>query len=307
MTPVLRAAVAAAALTVVIVVGAVVIRRRADTRRATVAHRPDRRVRRRVPGGGRAAVRLTRWDLAALASAAVIAVGAAIVAGPTVSTDATAAAASTDVTRQQVAEYDRPSVLFIGDSYTAGNGLGEMSYGCTTAVQLGWLCSLSAVPGTGYISGGPANRFVVDEYSGWSASFTERIPRLATVHDPDVVVLDGGRNDGFPPSEDVYREMVATIENVRRTWPEAAVVFVRPRIITDPADNLGFDDAFIARLAAEPATQGVLFLDPIGSMIGRDTSRLLDEDRRHPNTLGSQAIGAALTESLEALGQQVRS
>ncbi|MCK8672781.1 SGNH/GDSL hydrolase family protein [Rhodococcus sp. NPDC003382] len=227
-----------------------------------------------------------------------------IVAGPTVTTDATAA--STDVTRQQVAEYNRPSALFIGDSYTAGNGLAEMSYACTTAVEMGWLCNLSAVPGTGYISGGPANRFVVDEYSGRSTSFTERIPRLATVHDPDVVVLDGGRNDLFPPSEDVYREMVATIEDVRRTWPEAAVVFVRPRFLTDPADDLGFDDAFIARLATEPAAQDVLFVDPIASMIDRDTSRLLAEDRRHPNALGSQAIGAALTESLEPLEQQVR-
>ncbi|WP_420749508.1 SGNH/GDSL hydrolase family protein [Rhodococcus sp. O3] len=313
-----RTVVALAVLTVVIVLGVVLVRRRADARRvqrpvsggrgdgAVVATRGSV-ARGDRTGSDRSAVRLTRWDLAALVSAAAVAVGVVIVAGPTLTTDATAASAPMDISRQQVAEYDRPSVLFIGDSYTAGNGLAEMSYACTTAVEMDWLCILSAVPGTGYISGGPANRFVVDEYSGRSTSFTERIPRLATVHDPDVVVLDGGRNDLFPPSEDVYREMVATIEDARRTWPEAAVVFVRPRLLTDPADNLGFDDAFVARLAAEPSTQGVLFVDPIASMIGSDTSELLAEDRKHPNALGSQAIGAALTESLEPLERQVRS
>lgn len=249
-----------------------------------------------------AAARLTRWDLAILVCAAAIAIAVVIVAG-SAGTDAASASAPADVTRQQVAEDDRPSALFIGDSYTAGNGLAEMSYACTTAVRMGWLCNLSAVPGTGYISGGPANRFVVDEHTGPSTSFTERIPRLATVHDPDVVVLDGGRNDRFPPPEDVYREMVATIEDVRRTWPEARVVFVRPRLLADPADDLGFDDEFTARLAAEPAAQGALFVDPLASLTGGDTSGLLTEDHTHPNTQGAQAIGAALTEALEPLGQ----
>lgn len=297
MTPGRRMAVTATVLAVVIALGVVAARRRT---------RP-RHVRRRARGRGRAGIRFTRWDLATLVAAAAIVVAAVTVAAPAATTDATASPTPAGSTRQQIAGDDHPSVLFIGDSYTAGNGPAEMSYGCTTAVELGWLCSLSAVPGTGYISGGPANRFVVDEYYGQSASFTERIPHLATVHDPDVVVLDGGRNDLFPPSEDVYREMVATIEDVRRTWPDAAVVFVRPRFLTDPADDLGFDDAFVARLAAEPATKGVLFVDPIASMIGWDTSGLLAEDHKHPNAPGSRAIGAALTESLRPLEQPVES
>ena len=107
------------------------------------------------------------------------------------------------VERPQTAADTRPSVLFIGDSYTAGKGPAEMSYGCMAAVRMGWLCKLSAVGGTGYVSGGPANRWV-DPNIGKSTSFSERIPHLAAKYDPAVVVLDGGRNDEFPQRKDVF-------------------------------------------------------------------------------------------------------
>ncbi|NGP05312.1 SGNH/GDSL hydrolase family protein [Rhodococcus sp. 14C212] len=273
-----------------------------EPRRAGFRYSPGRSQR-----GKPAASRRARWDLAAIVSALAIAIGLVFVSGPTYTADAPSTRPSPEITRLNVADDSRPSVLFVGDSYTAGTGLAEMSYACTTAVRMGWLCNLAAVPGTGYISGGPANRFVVDEYIGRSTSFAERIPRLAAVYAPDVVVLDGGRNDLFPPTEDVFQAMVATVEDVRRTWPAATVVFVRPRLLADPTDDLGFDDAFIARLATEPAFEGVLFVDPIAPLSGTDTSALLAADRKHPNPLGVQTIGAALTDSLEALGPGVRS
>ena len=105
--------------------------------------------------------------------------------------------------RSPTAADARPLVLFIGDSYTEGRGSAEMSYGCRAVAQMGWLCDLSAMGGTGYISGGPANRWV-DQYAGKSLSFSERIPHLAAKYDPAVVVLDGGRNDEFPPRKDVF-------------------------------------------------------------------------------------------------------
>jgi lysophospholipase L1-like esterase len=193
-----------------------------------------------------------------------------------------------------------PSVLFIGDSYTAGGGLPEMSYGCMAAVRMRWLCNLSAVPGTGYVSGGPAHRFVVSRYLGTSRSFTERIPHLAAVYQPDVVVLDGGRNDLFPPAESVYKAMTATIENARRAWPEATIIFIRPRFLADPGNDLGFNDAFITRLRAQPAAAAVVFIDPINRFTGTDTSAMLSDDRIHPNQQGELALTSALVESLVA-------
>ncbi|MGW0023004.1 SGNH/GDSL hydrolase family protein [Rhodococcus sp. NPDC003383] len=197
---------------------------------------------------------------------------------------------------------DRPSALVLGDSYTAGNGLAEMSYACVAAIRLGWLCDLSAIAGTGYISGGPANRFVVDPYVGESTSFAERIPHLAAAYAPDTVVLDGGRNDRFPPREDVFNAMRSTIEDVRRTWPTARVVFIRPRLLNDPRDEIQFDDDFMARLQSDPAADGVIFVDPIASLADTDTSEMMAADGTHPNQHGDHAIAEALFESLAVRG-----
>src|SRR5262249_55501936 len=171
-----------------------------------------------------------------------------------------------------------PSVLFIGDSYSAGNGLAEMSYGCMAAVRMGWLCDLSALPGTGYISGGPANRFIVDPYLGPSTSFAERIPNLAEKYQPDLVILDGGRNDVFAPRDDVFKAMSAAIDEVRRAWPRAAIVLVRPRLLARPADDLGFDDDFFDRLQARHAADGMVVVDPISQLADIDRSRMLRAD-----------------------------
>lgn len=190
-----------------------------------------------------------------------------------------------------------PLTLFIGDSYTAGESSAEMSYGCRAVVQLGSLCALSAMAGTGFISGGAANRWV-DPYLGKSLSFSERIPHLAAQYDPDVVVLDGGRNDVFAPREFVYSEMVRTIAAVRRTWPNAQIVFIRPRFLDRPGNDLGFDDAFMKRLGSDPAAAGVKFVDPLSSFVDTNTSPLLGPDGIHPNHEGYQRLTTALLNSL---------
>lgn len=195
-----------------------------------------------------------------------------------------------------------PTALFIGDSYTAGNGFTEMSPNCVAATKMGWLCKLSAVPGTGYISGGPANRFVVDPYVGVSTSFSERIPGLAAVFQPDFVILDGGRNDQFPPKHDVFDAMAATIAETRRAWPTATLIFIRPRFLAHPADDLGFDDAFINRLRAQPGAEEMDIIDPIVRFTREDTSGMLADDQTHPNQRGEQELAQALVESLSGHG-----
>ena len=195
-----------------------------------------------------------------------------------------------------------PDVLFIGDSYTAGNSTRELSPGCLAALDMGWLCNLSAVPGTGYISGGPANRFTVDEYVGPSTSFAERIPGLAAVYQPDVVVLDGGRNDEFAPKDDVFKAMSATIADVQRAWPTAQIVFSRPRFLGRPNDDLGYDEAFVSGLAAASGVKGLVTIDPITWFADTDTAGLLGEDGIHPNQQGEAELGDAFTRSLLAHG-----
>lgn len=209
----------------------------------------------------------------------------------------TVAPSAAHVDRPQPPAKTLPSALIIGDAYASGSGLAEMSYGCMAAAKMGWLCDVSVQPGTGYISGGVANRFVL-EYMGPSTSFAERLPGLAAMYDPDVVILDGGRNDHLAPPDAVFDVMSATIADVRQTWQRARIVFIRPRVLARPDDDLGFDDEFIARLQAEPAAQDLVVIDPISRFTATDTSTLLSDNGTHPNQQGEAALSSALVDSL---------
>jgi lysophospholipase L1-like esterase len=233
-------------------------------------------------------MRVRYFDAAMIVASVLIMVGLSVVFRPERTATNTANPFSVDVDPPQLVAADtHPSVLFIGDSYTAGNGLLEMSYGCMAAVRMGWLCNVSAVGGTGYVSGDPANRFI------------DRIPNLALVYEPDLVVLDGGRNDPVPPSENVLTAMAATIGEIRRVWPNARIACIRPRFLANPENDLGFNDAFVGHLREQPSARGVTFLDPIKMFTGRDTSDMLTSDRIHPNQWGEMALSLALAESIK--------
>lgn len=245
--------------------------------------------------------RTRAFDVAALVLTIAMIGGLGYALKPRPPSSGTVAAAAAFVERPHVRAAEQPSVLFIGDSYTGGRGLPEMSYGCVAATAMGWLCELAAMPGTGYISGGPANRFRMP-YLGTSTSFAERIPSLALQYRPDVVVLDGGRNDLFPPREDVFKAMSKTIADVHDAWPDATIVFIRPRFLARPGDDLGFDDAFVMRLLPEPDAQRVVFIDPIHSLVGTDTSTKISSDGIHPNAAGERDLASALVNSLTRSG-----
>lgn len=246
--------------------------------------------------------RRRRTDLAAMALAVAVVTGIVFALAPRETATITVDPSTVQVDRLQVASATtNPSVLFIGDSFTAGNGSSEMSYGCMAAVRLGWLCNLSAVPGTGYVSGNQFHRFVVNQYYGMSTSFVERIPHLTVQYQPDIVVLDGGRNDLSRPKDSVFEAMTTTINAARQAWPEAKIIFIRPRFLAKPGDNLGFNDAFMGQLRAAQATHGVVFIDPIQRLARNNTSALLQDDGIHPNERGELTIASALVESLTSL------
>jgi lysophospholipase L1-like esterase len=138
-------------------------------------------------------------------------------------------------------------------------------------------------------------------------SFSERVPHLAAQYDPALVILDGGRNDVFAPPAAVYTAMLSAIKEVRRTWPKAQIVFIRPRFLANPHDDLGLDDHFMARLESEPAARGVAFIDPINSFSDADTSGLLASDGIHPNREGEQRMTTALLDSLVNVSRQLGS
>jgi lysophospholipase L1-like esterase len=121
---------------------------------------------------------------------------------------------------------------------------------------------------------------------------------LSAEYDPAVVILDGGRNDAFASLDYRFVATVSAIGEVRRVWPRATVVYIRPRFLANPGDNVGLDDDFIARLRSEPAARGVIFIDPISSFSKIDTSGLVAPDGVHPNRQGEQLMTTALVDAL---------
>jgi hypothetical protein len=100
--------------------------------------------------------------------------------------------------------------------------------------------------------------------------------------------------------------MSAAIHEVRRAWPRAAIVLVRPRLLARPGDDLGFGDKFFDRLQAQHAADGMVVVDPISWLAGIDTSRMLRADGTHPNQPGEQALSSALVDSLLTYFNPVR-
>ena len=249
-------------------------------------------------------MRKVRWfDVAAIAVVLAVLAGLGYVLRPhhTPTTTTVQSTTSKPVQRPQLPPPPGPTVLFVSDAYTGGVGLKELYYGCMAAIRMDWQCALSAQPGTGFISGGVANRFENPDL-GPSSSFDERLPKLAEQYKPDIVVLDGGRSDLFAPKEAVFSVMTSTIGAVHQIWPAAKIIVIRPRFLDRPDDELGFDQGFIDRLRADTAAQGAIVIDPIGRFIDTDTAALVSEDKSLPNQAGAAALASALVDELAANG-----
>ena len=247
--------------------------------------------------------RLRRVDVAAITVGVATLALFGVALRPQHTPAAEANPASTAIARPTPTPAKRPTALIIGDSYTSGTGLAETSYGCVTATRMGWLCRQSSDPGTGYISGGTANRFTVDKATDrQSTSFGERIPGLGKTYQPDVVILDGGRADDFVPPDQRFDVVASTILQAHLTWPNARIVFVRPRLLGKPDDDLGYSDDFIGRLKDASGYPDLVIIDPIHGFVGTDTAPLLAKDRRNPNRQGELDLGAALTAALKENG-----
>lgn len=215
--------------------------------------------------------------------------------------------ASVRIDRPMVPTAGQPTALIISDGYTAGSGLAETSYGCAGSTSLGWLCKAQSEAGTGYVSGGPADRFELDDGSGMSTSFGERISRVAGIYDPDVVILDGGREDVSAEPQARFEATVRTIAQAHQAWPDARIVFVAPRFLDRPDDDLGIDGEVIDLIREASGVQDLAVVDPIAGFEGTDTAPLIsrvgtDPEQSGPNRAGERALGAALAGALSRVG-----
>lgn len=243
-----------------------------------------------------------RTDAALVAATLIAAGGLGFAVWPQATPTAAVDPATVRIDRPTLESAGLPTALIISDGYTSGSGLAEASYGCLTATRLGWLCKTASEPETGFVSGGPTDRFPLNDGSGQSTSFGERITPLGKIYRPDVVILDGGRNDVFAEPGARFDGIARTVYQVRQTWPAARIVFVAPRFLAEPGDDLGIDGDVIDELRKASGADNLIVVDPIAGFEDIDTAPLISRDGTNPNRAGERALADALAEALSRRG-----
>ena len=205
------------------------------------------------------------------------------------------------------------SMLYIGDSYTAGpTGQPEFGYTCLTANALGDNCNISAIAGTGYINGGPGHRLpnVPGASNVPSTSLPERLPELREKYSADIIVLDAGRNDLPYGPEALTNALLYTVGLAQQTWRGAQIVVIapwfifRPRIAvpTGNGSTTPVGDYISSRMRKLPQFDDVIFIDParLGWFAGESTKPITDPDGIHPTVQGYQQTARLLAGALLA-------
>lgn len=128
----------------------------------------------------------------------------------------------------------RPVSLWLGDGYTTG-------YACATAEELDWECVVEAEEGAGFVNATTGARLV---------------DRLGDVVDegvdPDVVLVDAGRNDlRLVDGPNLRTAMDAYLDALREAFPDAALVQVVPWTLAQEGPLPGGVAALVTEVAEE--------------------------------------------------------
>jgi lysophospholipase L1-like esterase len=184
----------------------------------------------------------------------------------------------------------RPLALWIGDSYTAGTGAGDMadSYPAIVSRAMGWSYRVDAQGGTGFTARGPAK---------WGGKrLPDRLSTAAERWSPDFVIVDAGRNDhNLEVAEKTIREYFPTL---RETWPNATVVVIVPWFVRSTAPNP------LAPYVIDEAKQiDALIEDPFAAgWGGADQTGDLTTDGVHPDAEGHRHIATHLLADFWVVG-----
>lgn len=179
--------------------------------------------------------------------------------------------------------------MFLGDSYTVGTAtsLDGSGFPAILGERRGWRVVNLAIPGTGYATGRADGRCPAAGCTAYIGVLPD-----AVAHDPEIVVVSGGRNDLGRPHLDqavsvFYRELRAQL-------PDARIV------VTSPLWDDSITPAALIDLRAvverEAAAIGAEHLD-LGDLF-RDRPELIASDDLHPNEAGLELIATRIDELL---------
>lgn len=184
----------------------------------------------------------------------------------------------------------KPVAVFIGDSYSVGEGItnGSARWTSIVASDFGWIESNYAFGGTGY----SRNGLLAGCGRIYCPNYDQVIDRLFG-EPPSFVVISGGRNDEDASSFET--SVLQTLSKAQSKWPETTVIVTSPiwGSETPPAWFSG-----VASTAREVATSnGVAYLD-LGEPF-RNRPDLLGPDGIHPNEAGQRVLAMAFERAMQ--------
>ncbi|WP_336650083.1 SGNH/GDSL hydrolase family protein [Kocuria rosea] len=191
-------------------------------------------------------------------------------------------------------EDDRPTALFVGDSYTHGTGVDtkEDRWSSIVARKMGWREANIGQGGTGYAT----TSGVQGCGKTFCAAYAETVRAFRTVP-ADIVVVAGGQNDFRAYNSDastVQKGVSATFAQIERSFPDAQLVVVGPSTADEITDATRGLDRDIQNAARAAGATYISLLDP--EVIEDD---MVLEDGGHVGREGHAAIAERVLSELK--------
>jgi lysophospholipase L1-like esterase len=185
---------------------------------------------------------------------------------------------------------DRPVAVFLGDSYTVETSAStpDKTAAHLIADHYGWKPVNLARSSTGYITE------VNDPTKFWCGfdhcnSYTQQLPDAAAA-DPDIVVVNGGRNElAIGASAEWIQGVDAFFTELRRSLPNATIIAASPIWDDDPTPPEL--DAMREVVRQAVTAMGGTYVDLGDPLLGHPD--FVQADGIHPNDAGHAAIAAA--------------
>ncbi|MCW2634147.1 MAG: hypothetical protein JWQ99_514 [Blastococcus sp.] len=184
----------------------------------------------------------------------------------------------------------RPSVTFIGDSWTFGEAATDRrGYAVLTGEQLGWKYTVLGIGGSGYTRGGVN-------------IFDNRVGQAVATH-ADVIVVQGSLNERNGSPGQLAPAALSTLRHVRSAADPGTVILVVGASYSPgtPAATIDWINAAVGQAAAKA---GVQFVNPAAQHWSDPADPTIWANADHPNDRGYQLIADRMQPLLRsALGR----
>ncbi len=170
---------------------------------------------------------------------------------------------------------DRPVILVLGDSISAGYGV---------AVDDGWVGGLSARLAAENYPHRVVNASITGDTTSGGRS---RLPEALKRHEPAIVIIELGGNDGLrgQPLEAMRQNLQTMIEDARGAGARVLLLGIR----LPPNYGRAYIERFIGVYEALADTTGVALVPRVLEGVG-ERREFMQDDGIHPNADGHEVI-----------------